>query len=738
MSKKILIFLIIIFLIIFGFLIFNLKKGTAASYTWKTKTVDSAGDVGKHTSISAVDNKNIFISYDDNTNDALKFAKSTDGGLSWTIKTIDSGESVGWATSIYAVDVNTIFISYWSFTANRVKFAKSTDGGSSWTIKTVDPTSSYTTSLHAIDANNIFISYFADEVVIRDLRFAKSTDGGLTWVTSTVDSVGDVGWYNSLYAIDINNLFISYRDSTNGDLKFAKSIDSGLTWETSIIDSAGDVGSYSSLHAVDVNTIFISYYDKTNTNKDLKFAFAGPFSNTSLWAWSENIGWISFNCNNPELPAPRCTNNYGVHICESDTDPLCTAIAAPKKGKFTGYAWSENIGWIKFDPPPDSATALYPEDPQYSVRLHFANMEVSGWARACAGTVNGDCVSTTRTDGWDGWIKLRGTATDGSPYGVWIETGVTSKPFHGWAWGSDVVGWISFNCVEGGYDEGTGTTYSVCGTSDYKVITSLNFPPTASNLSWSDKYCNIASEVGQVSFQWLYEDPGGADQSHYHLQIATDSGFTTLVVDSINPQTVPSGSPGTSSVLVVSDPSTYSRCISGGDYEGRCVDYNDVDPDLNDPPYYWQVKVQDAAGKWSDWYFYDLNDDGIPDSFTTPVHAYPWVDFNRCPLSPSVDEIIQFCSIYELGVCEAGACPLPTPAETTCYDADGICNTWEWDFDDDGVIDSTDSNPTHSYSTSGNYIIKLTVYDGDGFSCYHTEDTTVTLPLPGWKEIPPF
>src|SRR4030042_3185211 len=73
----------------------------------------------------------------------------------------------------------------------------------------------------------------------------------------------------------------------------------------------------------------------------LDFASAAATDNVSGWAWSSTIGWIHFN-----------GANYGVHICESDTDAnqYCTSISAPKDGKIVGYAWSENIGWIKFSP----------------------------------------------------------------------------------------------------------------------------------------------------------------------------------------------------------------------------------------------------------------------------------------------------------------------------------------------------------------------------------------------------
>ena len=54
-------------------------------------------------------------------------------------------------------------------------------------------------------------------------------------------------------------------------------------------------------------------------------AIAGTGDNVSGFAWSENIGWINFN-----------GSNYGVNV-------------SPLNGKLSGFAWSENIGWISFN-----------------------------------------------------------------------------------------------------------------------------------------------------------------------------------------------------------------------------------------------------------------------------------------------------------------------------------------------------------------------------------------------------
>lgn len=110
-------------------------------------------------------------------------------------------------------------------------------------------------------------------------------------------------------------------------------------------------------------------------------------------------------------------------------------------GELSGYAWSDNIGWIKFGGLP----AFPSGSGTYSGNAKLSNNKLIGWARACAGTADGKCTSmTSRTDGWDGWISLSGSALDGSKYGV----SLSGTDFSGYAWGADVIGWIDFTGVK--------------------------------------------------------------------------------------------------------------------------------------------------------------------------------------------------------------------------------------------------------------------------------------------------
>jgi len=50
--------------------------------------------------------------------------------------------------------------------------------------------------------------------------------------------------------------------------------------------------------------------------------------------------------------------------------------------------------------------------------------------------------------------------------------------------------------------------------------------------------------------------------------------------------------------------------------------------------------------------------------------------------------------------------------------SDGEISTWEWDFDNDGTVDSTEQNPTHCFSAQGTFSVKLTV--GNAYSSVET------------------
>ena len=188
--------------------------------------------------------------------------------------------------------------------------------------------------------------------------------------------------------------------------------------------------------------------------KERGYVYAETDDNMSGYAWSSNIGWISFNCTNT---ATCAASDYGVHVDDSQK-PLGV-------GDFSGEAWSSNIGWVSFN---RLDTGNPPGAPFNSgsgpiAQIDWATGNVTGWTRALAADGNG----------WDGWIKLSGTWANGVRF--------NANEFKGYAWGSDVVGWVSFNCADAG----------VCSVSNYKVTYGhINIAPIAPPITISGAYYN--------------------------------------------------------------------------------------------------------------------------------------------------------------------------------------------------------------------------------------------------------
>ncbi len=153
------------------------------------------------------------------------------------------------------------------------------------------------------------------------------------------------------------------------------------------------------------------------------FASAGTNDNVSGWAWSDTVGWISFNCTDTNSCG---TSSYGVRVDEIT-------------GVFSGYAWSDNIGWIRMDP-----EGSYPSGSGTSPNgVKLVGNRVTGWARACTVFASG-CSGALKDDayrgGWDGWISMSGTSPD---YGVILD----GDAFRNFAWGYMIVGWVDWDPV---------------------------------------------------------------------------------------------------------------------------------------------------------------------------------------------------------------------------------------------------------------------------------------------------
>ncbi len=145
------------------------------------------------------------------------------------------------------------------------------------------------------------------------------------------------------------------------------------------------------------------------------------------WAWSSNIGWIGFSCEQTF----SCITTNAVPGVDFGVKMSTTT------GELSGYAWSPSIGWLSFN-----------------------SAEVSGCpSGSCTPTVNIDTGAVTgfvKSIQTDSWMSLSGTnhaSPDTSGDGG-ITFASTTGQFKGFAWSSE-FGWINFRATATG---GVGTT----------------------------------------------------------------------------------------------------------------------------------------------------------------------------------------------------------------------------------------------------------------------------------------
>ncbi|MFH1427058.1 MAG: hypothetical protein ABIG60_00825 [Patescibacteria group bacterium] len=203
--------------------------------------------------------------------------------------------------------------------------------------------------------------------------------------------------------------------------------------------------------------------------KEIKLVAADNTDNVSGYAWSSNIGWISFNCTDDDSCASA---NYGVNI--DDNYNFLLANGNP------GYAWSSNIGWIRFggsDTPPDN----------YAFNSNCSNTcNASNSCTACYNSTDNNVYGWAKilSLGNDGWLKLNseGEYSCGSADIVFEEN-------YGGA-GADKAQEVILTS-DGGYIT-VGYSYSFGGNGDVYVVKS----DSDGNIEWTKTYGNADTNRG--------------------------------------------------------------------------------------------------------------------------------------------------------------------------------------------------------------------------------------------------
>jgi len=523
----------------------------------------------------------------------------------------------------------------------------------------------------------------------------------------------------------------------------------------------------------------------------LFFSFLGANNamatgNVYGWAWTENIGWISFNDVGLKSDGTESADPTGLAIPAgiNSSDPhfgIHYGVNIEENGELTGYAWSENIGWIKFNDNYDSTyDDGYPAPPYNSVQtgLDGTGYPLSGWARACSVFASG-CSGALNLNrgGWDGWIKMQD--------GAYIDSKFDPAQFRNWVWGGNpdsdpnksVIGWGTFNCKEGG----VGGTSVCLNTTDpdspvnYRVVTTfcgacavdgdcslgevcctgvccdgvccaeeccdgvciddecrpeeppeiIQWPPPDEPLGTPPLERELQENrcSNSITFQWKYvKSISDIEESKFDFQISS-TDWSDLQSNNC-PGICEVNLLGISHTTYPRDTNSYRNSYpvpvkaTPTTFGGNYLTYK--------TNYYWRVRVYDQndPALASIWY------EGQP--FETWLHSYPYAKFNSNWPNNTFTWVNK-------------SAPISFTNDSRCYDIDNNyadCASYYWDFGDGS--NNTDESPSYTYTSTDNltktYPVQLTVCDTDDYCCTASQNMTVKNPMnvPQWQEISPF
>lgn len=189
------------------------------------------------------------------------------------------------------------------------------------------------------------------------------------------------------------------------------------------------------------------------------------------------------------------------------------------------WAWNDVVGWLDF---------------YNTLNVNVNPVQLTGYASSSIGDVSLDCATTRAGNvcsgandnykvindgsgylsGWAwndnyGWVSFcgGGGADPNCPGSTAYQVSINPNTglFSGYAW-NDVIGWISFNCADIG----------VCGTSDYKVLTSWVASSTAAVIESATFDTGVSGGAQINSFYWE-GDPGTNTAVYFQFAISNST-----------------------------------------------------------------------------------------------------------------------------------------------------------------------------------------------------------------------
>ena len=99
----------------------------------------------------------------------------------------------------------------------------------------------------------------------------------------------------------------------------------------------------------------------------------------------------------------------------------------------------------------------------------------------------------------------------------------------------------------------------------------------------------------------------------------------------------------------------------------------------------------------------------------------------------AVDEVLTAATPLTVSILtdkDSGIAPLEIHFQANSSTISAETVSYSWDFEDDGIIDSTEPSPAHAYSQEGSFTARVTITTATNETATATQSIVVTAPKP--------